>query len=172
MSERAPGEQTITTWAETQQQLLSSWVNAWRGFDGTPDGTAWRRTVEAWQTSVKATLEAQNQWIHEWSDALTSAPGTPEQIRTWAQLSLKQLDYWIQAQQKMWEDWLDRVKDIEPAPTSSEARQKAKQTTAAQSGPFVDAGQSVMQYWQDSMREMLNMQAEWTRRWMEIAGGR
>ena len=172
MSERPSGEQAMTTWADAQQQMLATWLDAWRGDDGQADGTAWRRSVEAWHTSVKAAMEAQNWWIHRWTDALTSSPATPEPIRAWAQLSVRQLDYWTHTQETIWENWLDRVKDVQPASSPSQAQQEERQMTPARSVEGVESGQGVIQFWQAWMREMLDMQAEWTRRWMEIAGTR
>ena len=59
MSESKSTESLIKKWAETQQKLLTNWLDTVRGYGGAPGPELWTKTVEAWQASVKETLDAQ-----------------------------------------------------------------------------------------------------------------
>src|SRR5436305_15211734 len=73
MSESKSSENLIKTWAETQQKLLANWLDMVRRYSGTPGPELWTKTVEAWQASVKETLDAQAQWTREWTETLANA---------------------------------------------------------------------------------------------------
>src|SRR5260370_31536579 len=81
MSESKSTESLIKTWAETQQKLLTNWLDTMQRSGGAPGPELWTKTVEAWQTSVKETLDAQAEWTREWTETLAKAKGTPEELR-------------------------------------------------------------------------------------------
>src|SRR5215470_1107102 len=112
MSEHESGENLIKVWAETQQKLLTNWLDTVRRFGGTPSLELWTKTVEAWQASVKETLDARAQWMHDWAETLANAQGTPEELRTLAKQGREALQRWNEAERQLWQGWFNIVKDI------------------------------------------------------------
>src|SRR5205807_2073333 len=83
MSESKSSESLINTWAQTQQKLLTNWLDTMQRFSGTASPELWTKTVEAWQASVKQTLDAQEQRLR-----------------------------WIDAERQLWQSWFNIVRDI------------------------------------------------------------
>jgi len=78
MSESKSSESLINTWAQTQQKLLTNWLDTIQRFSGTAGPELWTKTVEAWQTSVKQTLDAQEEWIRQWTGTLANTKEVAE----------------------------------------------------------------------------------------------
>ena len=77
MSDKNTDESLVKTWAQSQQKLLTDWLDTLRGLGGTPTLELWTKTVDAWQSSVKETLDARAEWTRQWTEALANAKGTP-----------------------------------------------------------------------------------------------
>src|SRR2546421_12665114 len=112
MSETNTGESLVKTWAEAQQKLLTNWLDAVRKFSGTPTLELWTKTVDAWQASVKETLDARAQWTRDWTKTVANAKGTPEELRDLAQQGWEQLKYWADAERELWQGWFNIVREI------------------------------------------------------------
>ena len=150
MAESRPSANLIKTWADTQQQLLTNWFDTMRGLGGMPSLATWRQTVEAWQKSVKETLDVQAEWTRNWTETLATAPGTPEELRSLIRQGQEQMQRWIDAQRQIWQVWFDIVKDI---------------NVAMESGTGVPTGKDLVQIWQDAVSKMINMQSSLVRQW-------
>ena len=150
MSESRSSDSLIKTWAGTQQQLLTNWLDTVRRFGGTPTLELWTKTVEAWQASVKETLDARAEWTREWTETLANAKGTPEELRDLARQGQELLQRWTDAERQLWQGWFNIVKDI---------NFKVEPGTAAQ------AGSDLVQLWQESAHKMIDAQATLVRRW-------
>src|SRR5437588_12964921 len=72
MSERNPSENLINTWAQSQQKLLTNWLDTMQRFSGTASPELWTNTVDAWQASVKQTPDEQEEWIRQWTGTLAN----------------------------------------------------------------------------------------------------
>ncbi len=81
MSDKNTEEKVMKTWGESQQKLMTDWLDTLRRLGGTPTLELWRKTVDTWQTSVKETLDAQMEWTRQWTETLAKAKGTPEELR-------------------------------------------------------------------------------------------
>ena len=57
-SEENTGESPLKAWSETQQKLLADWLDTLRKLGGTPTLELWEKTADAWQASVKETVDA------------------------------------------------------------------------------------------------------------------
>ena len=143
----------LKTWAEAQQKLLSDWLDSVRKAGGTPAMDLWTKTVDAWQSSVKATLDAQAEWAHQWTETLAKAKGTPEEMRDLAKEGREQLQNWAEAQRELWQGWFNAVREINFRPEAGAAAQ---------------AGKDLVQFWQDSAHKMIDTQAALVRRWTGI----
>jgi hypothetical protein len=150
MSASTPGADLIKAWAETQQRLLATWLEMVRGAGGTPGTAVWSKTVEAWQSSVQQTLDAQQEWFRLWAETLTTAKGSPEELQERARQGQEVLQRWSDAQRQLWQGWFDIVR-------------KAGGDGA---GGGAWPGQGAAQPWQETARKMIDAQAEFARRWM------
>jgi len=150
MSESKSSESLIKTWAETQQQLLTNWLETVRSSGGTPNLELWTKTVEAWQASVKETLDAQAEWTREWTEALAKAKGTPEELQDLARQGREMLQRWTDAERQLWQGWFNIVKEI---------------NFRVEPGTGAQAGRDLIQFWQDSAHKMIDTQAALVRQW-------
>ena len=148
MSEKNTGENVMKNWGETQQKLLTDWLDTLRRLGGAPTLELWRKTVDTWQTSVKETLDAQTEWTRQWTDALAKAKGTPEELRELAKEGREQLQRWTEAERDLWQGWFNAIREINFRPE-----------------PGAKAGEDLIQIWQDTANRMINTQADLMRRW-------
>src|SRR5438067_13343272 len=150
MGESKSSESLITTWAETQQKLLTNWLDTMRSFGGTPSLELWTKTVEAWQTSVKETLDAQSEWTREWTETIANSKGTPEELRDLARQGRELLQRWTDAERQLWRGSFDIVREI---------------NFRVEPGTGAQAGGDLLQLWQESAHKMIDAQATLARRW-------
>ena len=150
MSDKKSDENLLKTWAETQQKLLTDWLDTLRKLGGTPTLELWTKTVDAWQSSVKETLDAQTDWTKQWTETLANARGTPEELRELARQGRDQLQHWAEAERELWQSWFNIVRDINFRP---------------EPGAGAQADKNLVQLWQDSVLKMIDAQASLVRRW-------
>jgi hypothetical protein len=150
MSEKNANESLLKSWAESQQKLLTAWLDAVRKFGGAPTMELWKTTVDAWQNSVKETLDAQTKWTHQWVDVLSNAKGTPEELQGLVRQGREQLQQWIEAERDLWQSWFNIVREINFKPESGAKQQ---------------IGNNLLQLWQDSAYKMIDAQAGFVQRW-------
>jgi len=153
MSESKSTESLIKTWAETQQKLLTNWLDTVGRFCGAPGPELWTKTVEAWRASVKETLDAQEKRTHEWTETLAHAKGTPEELRELAQQGRDLFQRWTDAERQIWQGWFNVVKDI---------NLRLEPATGAK------AGTDMIQLWQDSAHKMIDTQASLVQHWTSV----
>src|SRR2546430_15328347 len=150
MSESKSTESLIKKWAETQQKLLTNWLDTMRRSGGAPGPELWTKTVETWQTSVKETLDAQAEWTREWTETLAKAKGTPEELRELAREGREQLQRWTEAERDLRQGWFNAIREINFRP---------------EPGAGAQTGGDLIQFWQDTANKMINTQADLVRRW-------
>src|SRR5438270_7150649 len=112
MSESKSSENFLNTWAEAQQELLTNWLDTVQRLSGTQSPELWTRTVEAWQASVKQTLDAQEEWLRQWSESLANTQEAPQELQNLTRQGQEQMQHWIDAQRQLWQNWFNIVKDI------------------------------------------------------------
>ncbi len=154
MSESKSTESLIKKWAETQQKLLTNWLDTMRRSGGAPGPELWTKTVEAWQTSVKETLDAQAEWTREWTETLAKAKGTPEELRELARQGRDLFQRWTDAERQLWQGWFNIVRDINFRPESGTSPQAA-----------------MIQLWQESAHKMIDTQAALVQHWTSVFTG-
>jgi len=150
MSESNPSESLINTWAQTQQKLLTNWLDTVQRLSGTQSPDLWTQTVDAWQASVKETLDAQQEWIRQWTAALANTKGVPQELQDLARQGQEQLQPWLDAERQLWQSWFDIVKDI---------------NFKVQPGTSAQAGSNLLQLWQETARKMIETQTTLARQW-------
>jgi hypothetical protein len=150
MSDKNTNESLLKTWAESQQKLLTDWLDALRRLGGTPTMELWTKTMDAWQSSVKETLDARAELTHQWTEALANAKGTPEELRELAREGREQLQNWAEAERELWQGWFKIARDINFRP---------------EPGTGTHVGKEFVQLWQDSAHKMIDAQAALVQRW-------
>ena len=150
MSGKNTNESLMKTWAETQQKLLTDWLDTLRKLGGTPTLELWTKTVDAWQSSVKETVDARAEFTRQLTDTLANAKGTPEELRALAREGREQLQHWTEAERDLWQGWFNAVREINFRP---------------EPGAGAQAGRDLVQLWQDSAHKMIDAQAALVRRW-------
>jgi hypothetical protein len=153
MSDKNTEANVVKTWGESQQKLMTEWLDTLRKLGGTPTLELWRKTVDTWQTSVKETLDAQADWTNQWTEALAKAKGKPEEFRELANEGREQLQRWAEAERDLWQNWFKTVREINFRP---------------EAGAGAQTEGDLIQLWQDTANKMINTQADLVRRW---AGG-
>ncbi len=150
MSERNPSENLINTWAQSQQKLLTNWLDTMQRFSGTASPELWTKTVDAWQASVKQTLDAQEEWIRQWTGTLANTKEVPRELQDLARQGQEQLLRWIEVERQLWQNWFSIVRDI---------------NFKVEPGTSVQAGSNLLQVWQDTARKMIETQTALARQW-------
>jgi hypothetical protein len=150
MSDKNAGDSLLKDWAESQQKLLTAWLDTLRKFGGAPTLELWKATVDAWQDAVKQTLDAQTAWTHEWINVLSNAKGTPEELQGLVRQGREQLQQWTEAERDLWKNWFNIVREINFKPEARNGQQ---------------ASSDLVQVWQDSAYKMIDTQARFVRRW-------
>lgn len=150
MSDKNANDSLLKNWAESQQKLLTDWLETLRKFGGTPTMELWKTTVDAWQNSVKETLDAQTEWTHQWIEVLTNAKGTPEELQGLVRQGREQMQQWTEAERDLWKSWFNIVREINFKPESGDKQQ---------------VGNDLLQFWQKSAYKMIDTQTNFVRRW-------
>jgi hypothetical protein len=156
MQESRQGEQLVTNWIETQQRLLTSWLDTVRNAGGATNSTLWNNTLDAWQRSIQQTLDTQVQWIDNWIQQLKTVEGIPPQMRAQIQQGEELFRRWTQAQRQLWQGWFEIVKQF---------------STTTGTGAGGQTGQQMVQAWQQMTTRMLETQKEWIQGWMSALTG-
>ena len=150
MSDKDTNESMLKTWSETQQKLLTDWLDTLRKLGGTPTLELWTKTVDAWQSSVKETIDARAEWARQWTETLANAKGTPEELRDLTSKGREQLQQWAEAERDLWQGWFNIARHINFRP---------------EPGAGAQAGRDIVQLWQESAHKMIDAQASLVRRW-------
>jgi hypothetical protein len=151
MSQGTSSENLINTWAQAQQKLLTNWLDTVKRYSGAQSPDLWTSTVDAWQTSVKQTLDAQEEWMREWTKTLANTQGTPQELQALARQGREQLQRWIDAERQLWQSWFNIVKGI---------------NFKVDTGMGAQPGSNLLQLWQETTQKMIESQAGLARQWM------
>jgi hypothetical protein len=153
MSRRNQDKGLVSMWINTQQQVLSGWLDLLKLGERPSRATAWNETVKAWQTAVEETLDAQATWLRDWTTRVQVSSGSPTQLRKSVQQAQVLLLQWTEAQQHLWRCWFDLVSQL---------------------GPVLEAGfqtdELLLQKLRDSGQAIIDAQTEWVQRWTNDLG--
>ncbi|HMA33879.1 MAG TPA: hypothetical protein VKY74_05300 [Chloroflexia bacterium] len=147
--------QLVRLWADTQQQVLTGWLDLVQGVDRTSRAKAWTKTVDAWQTAVQETLDAQANWLRDWTGRAQVTSGSPTELRKNVQEAQEMLLKWTEAQQQLWLCWFNLIKQLGPVLESS-----------------AQMDEILIRSLRDSGRVLIDAQTEWVRRWTTGLGDR
>src|SRR2546421_3747472 len=156
MSGKNTNESLMKPWGESQQKLLTDWLDPLRKRGGTPTLELGTKPVDAWQSSVKETVDARAEFTRQLTETLANAKGTPEELRELAHKEREQLQHWTEAERDLWQGWFNAVREINFRP---------------EPGAGAQAGRDLVQLWQDSAHKMIDAQAALVRRWTDGISG-
>ena len=143
-------QEIFNSWIDTQKQMWDEWFKATQGF-GKGQGTeAWRKTVEAWEESLKKNLNLQMEWTKLWADGFTSVRGAPEELLGWAQQGQDMMRRWADTQMQLWAGWFEIMKKLDPSTPG---------------GGWQRESEKVVLIWQEAVKKALDAQVEWGRVW-------
>jgi hypothetical protein len=143
-------EETFKTWTDTQKKMWDEWIKVTQSFGKTHATDAWKRTVDAWEESVKKSLQLQMEWSKLWADSFSSVKGTPKEFHEFARQGQEMMNRWAETQMQLWTAWFDMVKKFDPT---------------ALGGSSEKDSDKILHIWQESLKNVLDAQAEWGRVW-------
>jgi hypothetical protein len=143
-------EDVFKTWADVQRNMWENWFKGIQGFGLGQSGQVWERTVDAWEESVKRTLDTQVEWTRVWAESFNTMKGTPKEMGEWARQGQDMLKRWTEIQKQLWEGWFQTVRKLQPSGFG---------------GSWAREGQPFLQAWHDTIQKTLDAQADWTRFW-------
>jgi hypothetical protein len=150
-------EEMFKTWTDTQKNMWDEWMKATQSF-GKPHATdTWRRTVDAWEESVKKSFHLQMEWTKLWAESFSSVKGTPKELHEWARQGQEVMFRWAETQMQLWTAWFDTVRKLDPT---------------ALTGTSEKDSDKMLHMWQQSLKNLLDVQAEWGRAWTATQTGR
>jgi hypothetical protein len=145
-------EDMAMAWAEVQKKM---WEHLMKGIESSvrPQyAESWERAsgniIDAWENSVKLSLQAQADWTGIWARRLGDDERSPKEVVEWARQMYELMKSWNSAQLEMWESWFASVRKFGPVEYTS---------------AFVDVSKS----WREAARKSLDAEAEWMRAWAE-----
>ena len=150
-------EEIFKTWTETQKAMWDDWMKTTQSFGKTRATDSWKRTVDAWEESVKKSLQLQMEWSKVWAESFTSVKGTPKELQEWARQGQEIMSRWAETQMQLWTAWFDMVKKLDPT---------------ALGGTSEKESDNMLNLWQENLKTLLNAQAEWGRVWMGTQAGK
>jgi hypothetical protein len=140
------------TWTDVQRKTWEGWFDTVKNFDPAQPSQIWAKTVDAWQESIKNTLSAQVEGSRIWAENIGSIKGAPKETAAWAQQIQETTVRWTDMQQQMWDNWFEVMRKTDPSKYV---------------GKWDTEGQTFFKSWQDMMQKSMDVQADWTRQWIE-----
>ena len=145
-------EDTMKTWADSQQKAWDNFFNMMQGFGKSQSTRAWESTLDIGESMMKDILKMQNQWLASWVDGLAKMSGVPAQAVESARQFQEMAARWNTTQAELLENWFGVLKKF--APTSP-------------SDNWSGIPQNMFKTWQDTTQNIMDAQMKWMQSWME-----
>jgi len=143
-------QEIFNTWMDTQKKMWDEWFKATQGFGKAQGTEAWKKTVEAWEESLKKTLFAQIEWTTMWSESFGTVSGAPKEMVEWARQGQDMMKRWAEAQMQLWVGWFEIMKKLDPSTPG---------------GGWQRESEKVVLIWQEAVKKAVDGQVEWGRVW-------
>lgn len=142
-------EEMIKVWSDTQQKMMSGWLDSMKDFTQPQASGVWEKTLDAWQNAVDSMLESQAQWARMWAGSVTATKGVSKEMVEGAAQLKEMTERWTEFQRELWHNWFEMVRKLD----------WEKLAEGAEAPPAFQA-------WQDTLRKATDTQLEWMRTWM------
>lgn len=150
-------EEMTQNWTETQKKMWQDWTEAMKGFGTAPANEMWTKSVEAWQEMVQNNVKSQEEWTKMWAEGVTKMDGVPEPFVEWAKQTEKMNIQWNENQLKLWNQWFEMIKKVEPV---------------SMPNVWNTDGQKMFEAWQETVNQAMKTQAEWMQSWTTTTAGK
>ncbi len=139
-------------WAAEQQETWAQWREVVRELNGRPTAETWRETLRVSRQALRDMEKAQARWRLQWQQGLDEAMGDPDRLAEWAQQGLAFMSKWEGAQHQMWDSWMTVFEQLSEQDTQERGSQD-------------QAGEGLIDAWQDSVAHISQAQMDWLNRW-------
>lgn len=139
-------EEMMEHWTSTQKQMWESWTEAMKGFSNGQNIEMWTKTVETWQEMVKGNMDSQRNFTKMWIESLEKMENVPPQFIEWVKQTEQMNGQWTDMQVKMWNDWFEMVKKVEPVDMSKMVN--------------LDSQKTMFETWQNTVKSTMGTQAK------------
>lgn len=134
----------VQMWTNAQQRVWTGWLDTMQGIGRTPTSDLRGKILDTWQDSINHTLAAQSDWMRSWVESLQTVESTPEALTDWVNQSEEALARWNEAQQQLWAQLFDVLREAKPGATVPSLENK---------------GMEVFQAWQESVHAIVGAPA-------------
>jgi polyhydroxyalkanoate synthesis regulator protein len=141
-------EEMFKAWTQAQTKMWEAYSENVSGFGKTPGEKVWAQTIAAGEDLVKNSLAAQADWMKTWVENFKKLEGLPDQAAEAVDQFREMTGSWAATQEKLWAAWFDMLKKFDP-------------------NPFAAMPKDPFQVWQESTKQVMEMQMDWARAWME-----
>jgi|SRR5690348_13642842 hypothetical protein len=155
-------EEIFKAWTDAQRTMWDEWIKTTQSFGTQPFGKmqvtdSWKRTAEAWEESVKKSLHLQMEWSKLWAESFSNVKGTPREFQEFARQGHDMMMRWAETQVHLWTAWLEMMKKLDPN---------------ALGGSAEKGSDKFLHLWEENLKNLLNVQAEWGRAWTATQAGK
>ena len=141
-------EKIFKAWSDTQENLWKSWVS-------TPAAESrddpWGQGLELWQQSIRQTLNAQSDLMEKLSTLVRQQDGTTPDVGKYFPALEAMFGQWSKAQQQLWEQWVETLKNVDPGVFSEAWNNQGDQLMQK----FSEATNTMLAAQQQAMKQFL-----------------
>jgi hypothetical protein len=145
-------EEMFKAWTEAQTKMWEAYTESVSSLGKSPTEKVWEQTIAAGEDLVKNSLTAQADWLKTWAENFKALEGMPEQSTKTLNQFQEMTQQWKATQEKLWAAWFDMLKKFDPSQFA---------------GAWSNIPKDPFQAWQESTKQVMEAQMEWTRTWME-----
>jgi hypothetical protein len=143
-------EAMFKAWTDAQRKIWEKWPLGMQGAAKSPSDQVWEKSMQAWEESVKKTLEAQAELTQLWAGGSPNMSGLPKEVAEWAHEGQEMLKRWTETQTMLWEHWFHLAKQF-------------NHPSNKLGGNWEQEGQKLLHAWQEAAKKTVDAQSEWLR---------
>jgi hypothetical protein len=146
-------EEMMKAWTQAQTKMWEAYSERVASFGKSPGEKAWEQMIAAGEELVKNSLAAQADWAKNWVENFKNLDGMPEGATEALKQFKEMTEQWATTQGKLWTAWFDMLRKFDSSQFAS------AWPTSMPKDPF--------QFWQESVKQVMDSQMEWVRAWMD-----
>ena len=143
-------QESVKTWTEMQEQARERWAEAARSLTGSDVGTRWQqdagKIVDAWQESVKASVDFPAEQARAWAENVARADAAPKPLQEWAKRLQASAEALAGLQKQVIDTWFASLRSLTPSEGEG-------------------SWDRLLDTWRETSQKALEAQAEWMRLW-------
>jgi hypothetical protein len=142
-------EEMVRAWSDTQQKMLTTWLDSMKGFMQPQAAGVWEKTLEAWERAIENMLESQAEWARMWAGSVTATKGVSKDVVESATQLKEMTERWTEFQQELWHSWFEMVHTLDWSKVAE-----------GQDIP------PVFRTWKTALTKAMDRQMEWVNAWL------